>query len=127
MVNFIGDAHLLSALFCITPANNGCNVGIALICDDTLSVIVHGLLHARCDASHIRNHGHLGPNLVIPLKQLDGIEAPLRLRHISSDALFDFLQSRLHIGAEFVYRYRCSAVPCKLHCLVGGLHDAGAL
>ena len=127
MVNFIGDAHLLSALFCITPANNGCNVGIALICDDTLSVIVHGLLHARCDASHIRNHGHLRRYLVIPFKQLDGIEALLRLRHIAADAPLDFLQGCLHIGGELVYSRSRPAVPCKLHRLVGSLHDTGTL
>ena len=126
-IDLIRQCHTICrAFFLQTFSNDGCNVCIALVGDDTLGVIIHFFLTCF-DICLDRSGGNtqLLLDLFITLKQLDRIPSLLLLRLIGKQCLFDIFQCRLYRCSKLVRRQHLSATVCCFHCCIGNLCNAG--
>ena len=64
--------------------DNGCNVIVTLIGDDTLGIIIHGIFCFFDDALYIGSRFHVLSDLVVTLEQFDRIESFLLFRDVTA-------------------------------------------
>ena len=130
LVDLVGGGELTFVLFLVCTLEKLGNIDVTLVGDDALGVVVQ-LLFGSLDVLLDVCLG-LGGNvqslhdLVVALKDLDGVPALLLLGHRVHDGLLDMGDRVLHRAGEGVHRDG-PGVLCGADGGLGGVHDARAL
>ena len=129
-VDFVGCRQSARVLFLIAALNKLGNVDVTLTGDDALGVIVQlllGVLDVLLNVGHnVLGDAQLGEDLVVPLKDLNGVPALLLLRHVVHGGLLNVGNGVLHGAGEGVHGHGLAAVGGP-DSLLGRQHHAVAL
>ena len=126
-VDLIGGCKFLSCRgFCIALSNNGRDIYITLVCDNTLCIIIEFIFQSLYFVRHIRNTLHLLYDLVIFLDKLDCKETFLSLCNSSCQLILNRFDRILNILCKFVNRNCFLFALCCADCFLSSFHDSGS-
>ena len=121
-VDLIGSGQLLGFILGAANADDGGNINITLIGDNTLGIIIKFVLQCFDLSGNIRNVGHLLDDLVVLLQKFDCEETFLGFRNGRTKALLYCVDSGFHIFLELMNRsyilFGLSQGNCFLSCFL---------
>ena len=131
LIDLIGNGKLTLVLLLEAVLNNGSDVDVTLVGDDALAVVVH-FLFGSSDIllnvfSLVSGNVELFKNLIITLKNLDGVPSLLLLGDIVENSFFNMSDSVFNAAAEAVLGDHGNLGLSSIDSLFGSLVDSRAL
>lgn len=115
---FVRDGKLFTSLVLgVAALDNGRNIHISFICDNTFGIIIHLIFQFTDLSRYIRCRCHLSLDLVISLQKLDCEKSLLFFRNAVTQSVFYFCDNSFYIGLEFVNRCRDLLILSNLYSL----------